>query len=72
MRLRGGVKLSIAINLYDRSKITIDCDTTDSILKLKQKIYEKNKELSVDHMDLLADNARFKNSLKVSDYLAQI
>ena len=69
MRLRGGKKLTVLIQLYDRSNVKIECDTIDSILKIKKKIYELNQELTVDHMDLVVDNTRLKNSFKVSDYL---
>ena len=69
MRLRGGKKLTVLIQLYDRSNVKIECDTIDSILKIKKKIYELNQELTIDHMDLVVDNTRLKNSLKVSDYL---
>ena len=69
MRLRGGKKLTVLIQLYDRSNVKIECDTIDSILKIKKKIYELNQELTVDHMDLVVDNTRLKNSMKVSDYL---
>jgi hypothetical protein len=32
LRVKGGKKFSIIIKLHDLSKITIDCDSTDSIL----------------------------------------